>query len=139
MKTATKEQEIQALKALVEMNGYFAEAFGGDLEAMCQNISNDFPIEMGTRNENAIEYLEKRNNETEKAFAKEKVAICDKILCLCEKIPDKRLYEIALNMVGQTQLIARKHELSLPLKDHEVEYLLALASAAENKQKEDSL
>jgi hypothetical protein len=42
-------------------------------------------------------------------------------------------------MVGQTQLIARKHELSLPLKDHEVEHLLALASAAENKQKEDSL
>lgn len=48
----TKEKEINALKVLIGMDGYFAEYFKNDLEKMCENIKNDFPIEVGTKSIN---------------------------------------------------------------------------------------
>jgi len=48
METLCKNQEISLLKKLVNGDGYFAEKFGEDIDVMCKNIKNDFPIEMNT-------------------------------------------------------------------------------------------
>lgn len=48
MKTLSKEQEIQLLTKLANGKGYFAEKFKNDFDIMVKNISNDFPIELGT-------------------------------------------------------------------------------------------
>lgn len=45
----TKEKEIAALKALVEMDGYFADTFGDDFEDMALNIANGNYILFNTR------------------------------------------------------------------------------------------
>jgi hypothetical protein len=67
MKTiTTKEKEIDALKALIEMDGYFAEYFKDDFEQMSENIRNDFPIEINTKINGTVEYLQQRNDETVK-------------------------------------------------------------------------
>ncbi|MDR1155835.1 MAG: hypothetical protein LBL04_14105 [Bacteroidales bacterium] len=49
MEPYTKEKEIAAIKALIDMGGYFAECFESDFEKMAENILNDYAIEMGTR------------------------------------------------------------------------------------------
>ena len=41
-----KQEEIQVLQSL-KGDTYFAQKFGSDIDQMCENIKNDFPIEMG--------------------------------------------------------------------------------------------
>jgi hypothetical protein len=79
-----KEKEISALKALTGMDGYFAEYFKGDLEKMCENIKNDFPIEMGTKINNTVEYMQQRNDEAVKKHALEILDMCDTMLYASE-------------------------------------------------------
>jgi len=55
----TKEQEIGTLKAL-KGDTYFAEYFCEDIDKMCENIKNDYPIELDcTFTENCRKLFEK--------------------------------------------------------------------------------
>jgi hypothetical protein len=120
----TKEQEISAIRALVGMDGYFAEFFGGDLEKMCENIRNDFPIELNTKINGAAEYLQQRNDETVKKHALEILDLVDTFLCVYDETGDKRLYERAVEKIGMRNVIARKRALGLRVTGDEVDFLL---------------
>lgn len=53
----TRQEEIETLLSL-KGDTYFAQKFGQDIEQMCQNISNDFPIEFDCQfaaKENALQ------------------------------------------------------------------------------------
>lgn len=120
----TKEKEIGALKALVEMDGYFAEYFKGDLEKMCENIKNDFPIELGTKISNTAEYLQQRNDEATKRHALEILDLCDTLLCAHAETGYGRLYDRAVEKIGLKSVIARKRTIGLDVTGEEVDYLL---------------
>lgn len=62
----TRIKEIAAIKALVEMNGYFADYFKNDLDTMAENIKNDFPIEYGTSFNNAAEMEDQKIKKLKK-------------------------------------------------------------------------
>jgi hypothetical protein len=66
-KPTSKQEEIAALRALVAMDGYFAETFKDDIEKMCQNIINDFAILAGTHVSEEILQLEERAAELEES------------------------------------------------------------------------
>lgn len=120
----TKEKEIKALKALIEMDGYFAEYFKGDLEKMCENIKNDFPIEMGTRINNTVEYMQQRNDETVKKHTLEILDLCDTLLVVHAETGNERLYERAVEKLGQKNVIARKRIIGLDVTGQEIDFLL---------------
>jgi|GEM_PF-631015 len=120
----TKEKEINALKALVKMDGYFAEYFKGDLEVMIKNINNDFPIEMGIKSTNTIEYFQKRNDEMVEKHVLEILDLCDTLLCIHEETGNERLYERAIEKLGRKNVIARKRILGLAVTSDEIDFLL---------------
>jgi hypothetical protein len=112
------------MKELVEMGGYFAEYFGGDLEKMCENIKNDFPIELGTYFNGKVDYFQQRNEETVKNHALEILDLCDTLLCVHADTNCERLYECAVEKIGRKNGIARKNVLGLPITKSEIDYLL---------------
>ena len=120
----TKEKEIEALKKLVDMGGYFAEYFGGDLEKMCENIRNDFPIELGTEFNGSVERLEQRHRETVQKHADEILDLCDTLLCVHAETGNARLYERAVEKLGKNGAIARKHTIGLEITRKEVDHLI---------------
>ncbi|MDR1881775.1 MAG: hypothetical protein LBR26_03215 [Prevotella sp.] len=121
---ATKEKEINALKALVKMDGYFAEYFKGDLETMINNINNDFPIEMGIKCTNTIEYFQKRGDDLAVKHANEIIDLVDTLLCVHEETGDERLYERAVEKLGMKNVIARKRIFGLTITNAEIDFLL---------------
>ena len=103
----TKEQEISALKALVKMDGYFAEYFGSDLDQMVQNIRNDHPIELNTQFNAKAENLQELHNEATAKHKEEIIDLCDTLLCVHAETGNARLYERAVEKLGQKNVIAR--------------------------------
>ena len=120
----TKEKEINALKALVEMDGYFAEYFKGDIDTMIMNIKNDHPIDLGMKFNDTIEYFQKRNDETVEKHALEILDLCDTLLCVCEETGNERLYERAVEKLGRKNVIARKRIIGLNITNSEIDFLL---------------
>ncbi|MDR0618309.1 MAG: hypothetical protein LBG17_00225 [Bacteroidales bacterium] len=119
MKTKTKEEEIAAIKSLIEMDGYFAECFRGDFEKMAENIRKDFPIEMGTHLDTHSELIKKHNKEIED--------LCGGLLCLYEKLGDIRIYECVVSQLGRKGAITLKRALRLKITDSEIDFLIEAA------------
>ena len=119
-----KADEIKALKALVEMDGYFAEYFKKDLDKMIENIKNDHPIEMGTQFNASAEYFQSRCDELVKKHALEILELCDTLLFVHKDIGDTRLYEHAEAKIGKRNVITRKRFLGINVTNEEVDYLI---------------
>lgn len=124
----TKEKEINAIKTLIGMDGYFAEYFKGDLDIMLENIKNDHPIELGMKFNDTIEYLQQRNDETVKKHTIEILDLCDTLLCVHEETGNERLYERAVEKIGQKNVIARKRILGLNITNPEIDFLITNVS-----------
>ena len=119
------EKEI-ALKFLSECEGSVCSLCRAikDLEKMCENIRNDFPIELGTKLNETVEYMQQRNDETEKMHAAEILEMCDTMLYVHEETGHNRLYELAVEKLGQNNVIARKRVLVLKISTKEIDYLI---------------
>ena len=61
-KVMTRQDEIEVLQSL-KGDTYFSQFFGQDIDQMCQNISNDFCIELGCSFNKATEVLAKQLKE----------------------------------------------------------------------------
>ena len=57
MTQLSKQQEIQMITKLCTGGGYFADYFLSVCDQMCQNIRNDYPIDMGCWWNNALDRL----------------------------------------------------------------------------------
>ncbi len=107
----TKEKEINALKALVAMDGYFAERFRGDLDTMVGNIEKDFPIEMGTSVDADIHKNEIKN-------------LCVFLLERAQKFGDIELLKKAIELKGHAWVIRHKLQNEMPLWECDKEFIL---------------
>jgi hypothetical protein len=121
----SKEKEIAAIKSLIAMDGYFGEFFKKDFDKMVENIKNDHPIELHTKFNAMYEDLLVTHNNTIAKHKNEIIDLCDTLLCVHEETGNERLYERAVEKLGQNFVIARKRVMGLELSNKEIDYLIA--------------
>lgn len=122
---SAKEQEIKAIQALIEMNGYFAEFFKKDSDQMIENIKSDFPIEYDTHFHHGVDEEKQKNKELKKQHEDKVDDLCGTLLCAYEETKNERLYEKALEELGIDNLIKLKRCMGLSLTSKEIDYLVA--------------
>lgn len=125
-KGLTREQEIEVLQSL-KGDTYFAYTYGGDagIDKMCENIRNDYPLDLGSEHEQLIAELRKEKRE---AVEKERL----KTYALVEQAakggmlddPSTDFYTFCANAIGQSQLIKMKLSYQRIITDTEVKNLL---------------
>jgi hypothetical protein len=123
-KVFTKQDEIKALRALVKMGGYFADAFGDDIELIVDNINKDFAFEASTRLDVTISELRERERELQFEHANEISDICGDLLCIYAKTGANRLYDIAVDKLGQRGVILKKRAMGIALSEKEIEWMI---------------
>lgn len=119
-----KEQEIATLRTL-EGDTYFSQFFShNDIEQMCENIKNDFPIEFGTHFIEKAAQLTKELN-TAKVKAQEEledmVANCIKLNTMTEDF-----YHYCAERVGKIFIIKCKRQYGMQITDEELDYLIRI-------------
>jgi uncharacterized small protein (DUF1192 family) len=124
-KVFTKQDEIKALRALVEMDGYFADAFGEDIETIVSNIKNDFAFEASTKLDTRIGSLTDEIRELKAGHAKKISDICEDLLYVYAQTDDDRLYDIVLRQLGRKGLIMKKRTMGIALNEKEIDYLIS--------------
>lgn len=119
----TKEQEIRTLLSLKE-DTYFAQKFGKDIDVMCQNISDDFPIETGCvfmmkedALQKALEIQKKESEEKIETFAHELLS-----LTTCNAY---EVNEVVEKYIGKDEVIKFKHANGIQLSNDDLDYLVS--------------
>lgn len=117
-----REQEIQILQSL-KGDTYFAQKFGQDIDQMCQNISNDFPIELGCQF-NAKEKSLQEQLKVQQAAAKDGFMSFVHDIILAMSGCDDEIYQTVKGYIGIDEIIKFKHSQGIDLNDDEVDYLV---------------
>ncbi len=117
-----KQTEIKTLKSL-KCDTYFAAFFGEDIDQMCQNISNDFPLELGCTFSKKAEALEKKLHEEQKAHDQDMLDFVEDLL-VTEAANGNPLY-IATKKIGMDNTIKIKRKNNIALSEEEIDYLVS--------------
>lgn len=118
----TRLEEIKIIQSL-KGDTYFAQKFGQDIDQMCQNISNDFPIEL------ECQFAAKENALQEQLKAQQAASI-DRLLSFAHDIIlamsgcDDEIYQTVKGYIGIDETIKFKHSQGIELNDEEVDYLV---------------
>lgn len=120
----TKEQEIRTILSL-KGDTYFAEKFGEDIDKMCENIHNDFPIETGCNfmsKENAL----RKSLENQKAEQEEKLlSFAQDIILSVNTCTSLSVTDVVNQYIGKDEVIKFKHSSGIQLSDNELDYLVS--------------
>lgn len=123
-----KAKEIELLQSL-KGDTYFAQFFGDEqIDTMCENIKNDFPIELGWDTFKSS-YVAKENAELRKQLtrhAKWEESAAEGILLKANEHMDDSLAYIAECLVGSEKCLAIKLRLALPLSREDRDTLVKL-------------
>lgn len=123
-----KTKEIELLQSL-KGDTYFAQLFGDQqIDAMCENIKNDYPIEFGL---NIFEgsSVAKENAELRKQLtrhAKWEESAAEGILLKANEHMDDSLEDLAEQLIGHKKCLAIKLRLTLPLSREDRDTLVKL-------------
>ena len=123
-----KVKEIELLQSL-KGDTYFAQLFSDQqIDAMCENIRNDYPIELGL---NLFEgtSIAKENAELRKQLTRHvnmEESAAESILLKANEHLDDSLADIAARLVGYEKCLAIKLHLALPLTDEDRDTLVKL-------------
>ena len=131
-----KQTEIKTLQSL-KGDTYFNEQFNNhDIDQMCENIKNDFPIGMDCQFAAKVEALERQIRDMEavhEAKIKELKATHDaemeefgKKLIVDNHGDVYDIYETLEEQFGKQFIINVKHENHIDLEEEEVSYLINL-------------
>lgn len=118
-----KVKEIELLQSL-KGDTYFAQLFSGQqIDAMCENIKNDYPIEYG------LDIYQFSSAALENAELKKQLAnikhdnwnLATNLLFKADKDPDSTLEDIAIHLIGYKECLITKlrSALSLSKKDRD--------------------
>lgn len=123
-----KAKEIELLQSL-KGDTYFAQFFGDEqIDTMCENIKDDFPIELGWDTFKSS-YVAKENAELRKQLtrhAKWEESAAEGILLKANEHMDDSLAYIAECLVGSEKCLAIKLRLALPLSGEDRDTLVKL-------------
>lgn len=123
-----KVKEIELLQSL-KGDTYFAQLFGDEqINAMCENIRNDYPIECGL-NLFQCSPVAKENTELKKRLARHakwEESAAESILLKANEHMDDSLAYIAECLVGSKKCLDIKLRLALPLSGEDRDTLVKL-------------
>ena len=109
----TRKSEIETIRALESINGYFAEYFKNDIAQMVENIRNDFPIEHETSFGNKDEV---HRNEIR--------SICETMLECAHQSNDIELLNKVIQLQGHQWVIRYKLQNEIPLCDIDKKFII---------------
>lgn len=121
-----KVKEIELLQSL-KGDTYFAQLFGDQqIDAMCENIKNDYPIELGL---NLFEgsSVAKENAELKKQLAdcmKRAKDVASNLIFKANDYSDSVLEDFAAHLVGSKECLVLKLRLGLPLSEKDRDTLV---------------
>lgn len=123
-----KQQEIKILQSL-KGDTYFNQFFSnGDIDRMCQNITNDFAIELDCDFNRKSVVLQKNLTEAMEYYRKEMKCHAEEIITALDGDIPECLYDVLWYMAGKIELIKMKREKGYKLTDKEIDYLIKEAS-----------
>lgn len=123
-----KVKEIELLQSL-KGDTYFAQLFGdGQIDAMCQNIRNDYPIECG------LKLFQESPVARENAKLKSQVAqlrqvdetVAKTLLIKANEHLDDVLEDLAECLIGHNKCLAIKLQSALPLSEDDRDELVKI-------------
>lgn len=117
-----KQTEIKTLKSL-KCDTYFAAFFGEDIDQMCRNISNDFPLGLGCNFSKKAEVLEKKLHEEQKAHDKDMLDFVEELLVTEAKGGNS--LRVAREKIGMDNTIKIKRKNKIVLSEKEIDYLVS--------------
>jgi hypothetical protein len=123
-----KAKEIELLQSL-KGDTYFAQLFGDEqIDAMCENIRNDYPIEYGL---NIFEgsSVAKENTELKKRLAsccEREESVAEGILIKANGHLDDSLEDLAERLIGHKKCLVIKLHSALPLSEEDRDALVKL-------------
>ena len=117
-----KQTEIKTLKSL-KCDTYFAAFFGEDIDQMCQNISNDFPLELGCNFSKKAEVLEKKLHEEQKAHDQDMLDFVEDLLVT--EAQGGNSLNVAMKKIGMDNIIKIKRKNKIALSEEEIDYLVS--------------
>lgn len=123
-----KKQEIEVLQSL-KGDTYFAQFFGGlDIDLMCENIKNDFPIELNCAFYQKAEVFKKQVDQ-EKVKSKERMEnfVRGTIDDFEGDIP-MAIYDRLVDATSQLFVICYKREQGYKLTEGEIDWLVSIAN-----------
>ena len=121
-----KETEIKTLQSL-KGDTYFAQFFNShDIDQMCENIKNDFAIELNCQFNQKASQLERINADLKKEYEGIKhnwgMSFIKAIDYGCD---EEDIYKLVQDELGLDAIIKYKHKEGLKLNDKEIEYLVS--------------
>lgn len=123
-----KVKEIELLQSL-KGDTYFAQLFDDQqIDVMCENIKNDYPIELG------LNLFESSSIAKELAELKKQLACCrgreesaaEGILLKANEHLDTSLEDLAARLVGYKECLTIKLRLALPISGEDRDTLVKL-------------
>lgn len=123
-----KAKEIELLQSL-KGDTYFAQLFGDEqIDAMCQNIRSDYPIECG------LKLFQESPVAKENAKLKSRVAqlwqvdetVAKTLLLKANEHLDDVLEDLAECLIGHNKCLAMKLRLALPLSEDDRDELVKI-------------
>lgn len=119
----TRQEEIQVLQSL-KGDTYFAQKFGSDIDQMCENIKNDYPIEMGCTFMKETEVLKKALEDTKKKANEKLLAFAQEVILDISNYTEDEVYETVEGYIGKEAIIKYKHSQGIELNNGEIDYLI---------------
>ena len=117
-----KQTEIKTLKSL-KNDTYFAAFFGEDIDQMCQNIRNDYPLELGCTFSKKAEVLEKKLHEEQKAHDQDMLDFVEELLVT--EAQGGNSLNVAMKKIGMDNTIKIKRKNKIALSEEEIDYLVS--------------
>lgn len=118
----TKLEEIKILQSL-KGDTYFAQVFGSDIDKMCENIKNDYPIERGCQFAAKSEALQELLKAQQAASKDRLLSFAHDIIYNMDDCDDE-LYDTVKGYIGIDEIIKFKHSQKMELNEKEIDYLV---------------
>lgn len=118
-----KETEIKTLQSL-KGDTYFAQFFNShDIDQMCENIKNDFSIELNCQFNEKVACLERANADIKKEYEKDLYDFGMELIF--HECDEDFVYESVKNKLGQDAIIKFKRAKHMDLTEEEIDYLVS--------------
>lgn len=116
---------LEEVKILQSLKGdtYFAQKFGQDIDQMCENIKNDYPIELGCQFMAKDEALQRQLVAQQEASRAQILSLAYNVIYNIDDSDE--LYDAVKDCIGIDQIIKYKHSKDIELDDKEIDYLVS--------------